>query len=270
MPDLSPCCGPESLAAARREPYNPGMLKVLVPLGVLRPTRDAFAPFHGMRETYVRKLAKYGLMPLLVSPLLAREGIDELYALADGVFCMGGDDFHPVRYGKEPHERLEPDLEARDELELHVTRRALADRKPYLGICRGCQCLAIAAGGTLHQYLPDITTEDHGALVASYEDLARPAGRHEVRLEPGSLVRDLVGADEVVTNSKHHQAVDEPGTSLRVTGRTPGGIAEVVEHADRSYFCMGIQSHPETEDPSFFEPVFAAYAEAVAQHAQDS
>ena len=61
---------------------------------------------------------------------------------------------------------------------------------PILGICRGCQALNVARGGTLHQHLPDVTD-------GSVEHRQTESGRettHTVRIEPGRGSRAIVGA----------------------------------------------------------------------------
>src|ERR671928_85811 len=72
-----------------------------------------------------------------------------LLARLDGLVLSGGDDVDPRRYGARPGTHtthLDPD---RDELELELIRVALEIDLPLLAICRGCQLLNVAHGGTL-------------------------------------------------------------------------------------------------------------------------
>ena len=77
-----------------------------------------------------------------------------------------------------------------------------------LGICRGCQALNVARGGTLHQHLPDVTdgSIDHRQTASGRETT------HTVAIEEGSRLATIVGAGELDVNSFHHQAVDRLGT----------------------------------------------------------
>ena len=85
-------------------------------------------------------------------------------------------------------------------------------------------------------------------------------GEHVVHLQPGSLVHDLLG-DELVVNSYHHQAVDDPGP-LSVTGRADDGTIEVLELPGKR-FALGVQWHPEAlDDLRLFEALVAASAAA--------
>ena len=106
---------------------------------------------------------------------------------------------------------------------------ALTAQFPVLGICGGMQALAVAAGGTLIQ---DIGSQVPNAL--EHEQPTDPIEPwHAVRLENG-LLSQLHGRTEIQVNSTHHQAVDDPG-SLRITGRAPDGIVEVIESANHPF-----------------------------------
>ena len=73
----------------------------------------------------------------------------------DGIVFTGGSDVDPVHYGDEPHAETKW-VEQRDRAELLLLRAALERDLPLLGVCRGFQLMAVAAGGRLHQHLPDV------------------------------------------------------------------------------------------------------------------
>jgi putative glutamine amidotransferase len=143
---------------------------------------------------------------------------------------------------------VEPDLDA---FEVAVARRADALGIPVLGICRGCQALNVARGGTLHQHLPDVLGHE--------EHRSTTEGRyvsHAVRFDAGTAVGALLGASATV-NSRHHQGIDDLGT-LTASGWAPDGLVEAVEDPTRR-FCLGVQWHPEDLDD---RRLFAALVEA--------
>ena len=114
--------------------------------------------------------------------------------------------------------------------------------KPILGICRGEQILNVALGGTLIQDIPSQRPEAAGE---NHRDNAhRYAPDHPARVLPGTLLRSLMGCDELLTNSVHHQAVDTPAPGMRVCALSPAGIVEGIEAAD-GRFLLGLQWHPE-------------------------
>ncbi len=239
---------------------------VLVPLQFFKLNPASDLRVASARDTYLKKLKRYNLVPLFVSPYTSEEALDELYHRASGVFFMGGSDIDPSYYHARPHPLTEVTERDRDQLEQSILKRLLqAKDKPFLGICRGCQSLGVAAGGSLIQHVEDVfPTEKHD--VEYYHELLT-APKHPVAVEPKSRLREIVGESSGQVNSAHHQAVGLTGPALAVAARSPAGVTEAIEHVDRSFFCFGIQAHPETEEDGFFEPVFAAFAEAVGRAA---
>jgi len=128
---------------------------------------------------------------------------------------------------------------------------ALARRLPVLGICYGMQLLAQLAGGS---FVYDIPNDRPGA---GAHRLPEPAGRHAVTLEPGSRLARLLGAREIAVNSSHHQAVDAPGSGLRVTARAADGLVEAIEASDPDRVVLGVQWHPERMERAHRQRLFA-------------
>lgn len=223
------------------------MSKILIPLAISRSSKDTLVPNHFVRETYLYKLFAYKLTPILLPVHSPREIVDALYEECCGVLFTGGGDIDPVRYGQTPHPKTEVDDPRRDEFEISILQRAMKDKKPFLGICRGCQVLAVASGGSLYQHVPDIvSTEFHGVSEGgTYDELLQNSSGHKILIDEDSSAHRIIGRKEIATNSGHHQSVKETGKNIRVSGRSPAGIIEIIEHTDPQYFCFGIQSHPE-------------------------
>jgi putative glutamine amidotransferase len=209
-----------------------------------------------VRESYLKKCARHRLLPLIVSPDMSKESVLELYRLSSGVLFLGGADIEPSLYGRKKHPETHPPELERDHLEIALFRRAFSDRKPFLGICRGAQLMAVASGGTLVQHLPDITDENHNS---TYEGL-KSGKKHSVTISPDTRLAQIVGKENGSVNSAHHQAVEDIPETLRVSARSSAGVIEAIEA--RNHFCIGLQSHPEMEEDGIYEPVFAAFREA--------
>jgi putative glutamine amidotransferase len=159
----------------------------------------------------------------------------DVLRVLDGLVLGGGADLGSHLYGAEP-EPLTDTRPARDGAEMALVRAALDADLPVLGVCRGMQVLAVAAGGSLHQHLPDVLGhEKHRPAPGVY-------GSHPATFSPGSRIAALMGAD-VEIDCYHHQGVADPG-SLTVTGRTDDGLPEAVEDPGRR-FVLGVQWHPE-------------------------
>lgn len=181
----------------------------------------------------------------------------EILAPFDGLMLIGGGDIDPFLYDTEPHDEIYGMNRDRDMLEIGLAREAAASGKPALAICRGIQIANVAFGGTLHQHLPDLGATGHG--VPAGADGAYVAG--EKRLQEGSLLAGILGADRIIGKCSHHQAVDILGEGLKPTAWTEDGIVEGLEREDGWF--VAVQWHPEVtaaEDPqqqALFEALVA-------------
>jgi putative glutamine amidotransferase len=160
----------------------------------------------------------------------------------DGLVLQGGADVSPSSYGQQPIDPRWQGDPVRDRYELALIREFLVQRKPVIGICRGCQLLNVAFGGTLYQ---DIATQVPHAKAHVDNDLYDDL-YHEVTLVPGSALDALYPAERTLrVTSIHHQAVDRLGEGLQVEARSSeDGIIEAVKWAGPSY-ARGLQWHPE-------------------------
>lgn len=170
--------------------------------------------------------------------ILDRMGMPYRLALeSDGsesaLLLPGGGDVFPGFYGEEINGSLEPDKEL-DEKQLALCKLFLRQKKPILGICRGCQLLNVALGGTLIQNL--LFAENHKRKADGAENF------HEVTGREDSLMRKLWGIHFRV-NSSHHQACNRLGEGLVPTLFAEDGTIEAVEHS--SLPVVGVQFHPE-------------------------
>jgi putative glutamine amidotransferase len=212
-----------------------------------------------LRHDYVRAVEAAGGLPVALAPG-ATEDAAEVMSRVDGLVLSGGGDLDPAHYGEEAHETVTDVTPDRDAFELALVREALLRDQPILAICRGLQTLNIATGGTLIQ---DIASSVEGADDHDPER-ERWELTHEVRLLPGSRLRQVLGEDRVRVNSFHHQAVKSLGRGLVASAWSVGdGVVEGVE-APESRFVLGVQWHPESfwnKTPGF-QPLFEAFVAA--------
>ena len=128
-----------------------------------------------------------------------------------------------------------------------------------LGICRGSQVLNVAFGGTLYQ---DIEAMHEGAQQHNQEEVTPGATCHRIKIEDGSILAELYGAEARV-NSFHHQAVKDLGAGLKATAHAYDGIVEGFQAEDYP-FVVGVQWHPEQEtnaDKHAVLPIFRRLVE---------
>jgi putative glutamine amidotransferase len=217
--------------------------------GVWESMPHALLPY-----SYVAKVERAGGIAVLVPP---RADADAEMALAvisrlDGLILAGGADVEPQRYAAAPHPMVQEARPDRDAFELALAAVTQEWDTPVLGICRGMQVMAVAAGGTLEQHVPDrVGHDDHSPAPGVY-------GSHDVRTVEGTMVAALLG-QQVVIPSYHHQSVfSHPGYVPAAWAQD--GTLEAMEQAG-SRFRVAVQWHPEAgQDTRLFEALVQACA----------
>jgi putative glutamine amidotransferase len=142
----------------------------------------------------------------------------------DGLMLLGGADISPFFYGEAAEGARGIDKD-RDVIEWTLSRRALAQRAPIFGICRGMQMLAVAAGASLYQDLTD----------AGYHH----TGEHIVKVSCPALDMHMPSRH---VNSLHHQAVRAAPYGFEAAAFSPDGVIEAIY---KKGVGLGVQWHPE-------------------------
>ena len=193
---------------------------------------------------YVEGVAEAGGVPVVLPPVVGVRGAEALLEGLDGLLLSGGSDLDPGYYGESPVPELGVTLPERDAFEMALLEHALRRKIPILGICRGMQVLNVALGGTLYQDLP--SQMDHMVLLGHRQETPKWQPTHEVEVDGGSKVAEILGADELKVNSYHHQAIKELASGLVAVAYAPDGVIEAVESGDLSKrWVIGVQWHAE-------------------------
>jgi putative glutamine amidotransferase len=211
---------------------------------------------------YGRPLLAVGALPVLL-PYYEHEGDRvDLIERIDGLVLAGGRDIEAWRYGRgKPHPKHLEGQPFLDEIDLSYALLAVEDDVPLLGVCRGCQVLNVALGGTLYGDLeefpgggadhPGAKWDEWRALVAATIEgtLPPPHPTHPIDVKPGSLLASHLGETAEV-DSYHHQAVKDLGTGLEAVAWAPHGTIEAVEMPGSRSFVLGVQweLHEEWQD----------------------
>jgi len=183
---------------------------------------------------YVEAVRGAGGRPRVVAALPRDPAADEF----DGVdgLLLTGDDVDPSCYGEHP-----PTTSAASTPSATWPRSSWHTRPSsvpcVLGICRGCQVLNVALGGTLVQHLPDVTTQ-----ATSWPSNGESGP--EVEIADDSLLRKLAGVRRLEVNRIHHQAVERPAPGLRPVAWAGDRTIEALELSGRPV--LGIQWRPRT------------------------
>lgn len=205
---------------------------------------------------YVTKVERAGGVAVLIPPRadadaeMARAVLSRL----DGLILAGGADVEPSRYVAQPHPSLEQARPDRDAFELALATVTQEWDTPVLGICRGMQVMAVAAGGKLEQHVPDRVGHDgHSPQPGAY-------GTHSVRTVEDTLLRELLGQDVAVASSHHQSVASHPG--YLSAAWAPDGTLEAMYHR-ASRFRLAVQWHPEAgQDTRLFDAFIQACAAA--------
>jgi putative glutamine amidotransferase len=206
-------------------------------------------------HAYVRAVERAGAVTVLLPP---RPDATEDYARTvlsrlDGLILAGGVDVEPARYGAERHPTVQASRPDRDATELALVRAAIEIDLPLLGICRGMQLMAVAAGGVLEQHLPErVGHAGHAPSAARY-------GSRSVRISPESRLGAILGPTAQAP-CYHHQAVlSHPGYRATAWDSDDETLEAMEDPSGR--FRLAVQWHPESgEDPRLFDAVAAAAA----------
>jgi putative glutamine amidotransferase len=193
--------------------------------------------WEGLERTFVTAVIRAGGVPFVL-PVLHPDEAPAVGAEVDGILFSGGGDLDPARYADTASPTVQGLDPERDAYEIALARTAVGRDRPVFGICRGCQLINVALGGTLVQHLPEVTDQQHCAKEQWAETV------HTVRILPESRLRSVVGLDVLGVNSLHHQAVDVVGGGLRAVAWAEDGTVEAIEGVGLSRV-LGVQWHPE-------------------------
>lgn len=154
----------------------------------------------------------------------------------------GGADIFPEFYadwedGKNRDEYL-PD---RDGFEFKLADYALSNGLPVLAICRGLQLMNVKLNGSLINDIETIRGTNHRKIKDGVDRM------HDVKVMEDTLLYEIVGKNSGTINSSHHQSADRIGEGLRISAKSPDGIIEALEWAEKDSkpFLLCVQWHPE-------------------------
>lgn len=209
--------------------------------------------FHNTHQNWLRKsIGNDDVVCVNMYAIKSKDSVRMMLKKANGIIIAGGEDVNPALYGKQnelgrcgtinPH---------RDSLEYMMIAFAMNRKIPLLGICRGHQILNVSQGGSL---LIDIPTDVGSKYLHRDSRRAKvhksTAVYHEVYIEDGTYLHNIVKVDSGSAYSNHHQAVEKLASFFKVSSFAKDKVAESIELIDtlRHPFVLGVQWHPEAMD----------------------
>lgn len=178
-------------------------------------------------ENYLQALRLSGMEPVLMEQGLCTGAFDAL-------LVPGGGDVHPRFYGEEISPLCGTPDEELDQREIEAVRSFAESGRPVFGICRGCQVINVAFGGTLVQHIES---------VVNHAQTPQGDAVHATLAEKGGFVEAVYGTENVITNSTHHQCVRDLAPGFLAVQRAPDGVIEAISH--KTLPVWGVQWHPE-------------------------
>jgi len=195
--------------------------------------------------TYQRAMARAGGRLITFRPDAAGDpnvSVEAVRALLekeriDGVLLTGGGDVDPNLYGGSSDNTMLVHR-LRDDFEIALIRAARDANLPVLGICRGCQIINVALGGTLRNLREEEDMRGCHLVLTG----------HPVELVPGSVLAGILGVTDLPkVVSLHGQAVGELAPQARIAATGPGHVIEAIEVDTPAGpgWILGLQWHPE-------------------------
>ena len=143
----------------------------------------------------------------------------------DGLIVPGGGDISPSLYKKKRHPLTSHVNKSLDQREIYLLKKFAKAGKPVIGICKGCQAINVAYGGTLRQH---IGYGHYGAWI-------------NVHISKKCPLYKIYGKSEQVLHY-HHQAVGKLAKDFIKT-MWSGKNIEGIQHVSKPIY--GIQWHPD-------------------------
>lgn len=215
---------------------------------------------------YVAAVERAGGEAVEIALDLDNHQIARRAAGCDAVLLPGSPaDVNPQKYSATRHPRTAPDDPRRDNADELLLQDAFNLRKPVFGVCYGLQSLNTWRSGSLMQHLATGVTHEKSGVAEDEASLG--TATHHVLVDAtsqlGSLVRaGLAACDpdlathpergegsafmDIVVNSSHHQAVEQPGDGLRPVAWSPEDqVIEALEGTSPGHWVVAVQWHPE-------------------------
>jgi putative glutamine amidotransferase len=200
---------------------------------------------------YVKAVEDAGGLPVILPVFGSQETSDMLSQMLDGLIITGGPGITRGLLDDLP-EDLPPVDPLRDQSDTLIYNAFRSDERPVMGICYGMQFINAQTGGTIYG---DLARHIQTSIQHSPK---RGGKEHPIKLEVGSRLRDVMGREELMSNTYHIQSVATLGAGLKPAAYSPDGVVEAIESEGGKL--LGLQFHPERMT-DITAPLFSDFVE---------
>ncbi|MDA0902360.1 MAG: gamma-glutamyl-gamma-aminobutyrate hydrolase family protein [Proteobacteria bacterium] len=228
-------------------------------------TKYSAYPHYCIRSNYTDMISDAGALSIIVP--YDHKQIDAYLDLVDGLMIVGGDfDISPERYGESDIHPKTKINKVRESFEYEFTEKALQKGDmPILGICNGMQLINILHQGTIIQHIPDHESFMNHEQRSNPDISGNDQPYHQVNIEKGSKLFDILQDEVINTNSTHHQGVGEVGEQIAICAKASDGMIEAIEHKNHQ-FCVAVQWHPEYSINAADKRLFKSFVDACSNY----
>ncbi|MFC7394478.1 gamma-glutamyl-gamma-aminobutyrate hydrolase family protein [Scopulibacillus cellulosilyticus] len=222
-------------------------------------TSDIEAQKFYVKKPYVSSIMDAGGLPYIFPQTHDTAIIQDLLDHVNGLLLTGGSDIDPSLYGEEPQPGLGQIKPDRDQFEMLLIQEALKRNMAIFAICRGSNMLNVAAGGNIIQ---DILSQNPHPL-QHYQLAPRDYCSHQIVINTGTLLHQIIQLDKMKVNSFHHQAVKNPAPGFQISAASSDGVIESIESTVHR-FVLGVQWHPGdlVQKDSYAKQLFQSFVNA--------
>jgi len=223
--------------------------------------------FHQAGGDYIKALQTVSdAIPLLIPSTQESIEIESLLDRIDGFLLPGSySNVQRHHYGEPAAPEGENEDILRDSTSLPLIQALVEAEKPFLAICRGCQEVNVALGGTLYPRLQEVDGRFNHR--ESFDDTIdqQYALAHSVTLSDDGLLNRLIGENEIMVNSLHEQGIHDVANGLSVEAIADDDTIEAVSAYGRDKFGLAVQWHPEWNASAHkpYTDIFKGFADAL-------
>lgn len=239
------------------------------PIIGITPSINSEENTYALNVAHSEVIERLGGIPFILPYIKRERDFQKIANYIDALYVTGGEDINPHYFNEEPHPALGQINPQRDLFERNLIRSILAMNKPILGICRGCQMLNVALGGSMYQ---DLAQQKLTHLIQHKQRRPMHYVSHFITLDEQSLLYRIIGKRTIKVNSFHHQANRILGEHILVSATSSDGVIEAIE-SKKHPFVIGVQWHPEQliklkDQPSV--KLYSAFIRAACSQREES